>query len=79
MPAALSAIAAIELLSLTTLFRGDGVRSHNLLRKALSMGQTMGLLVNRNDPSGQMSGLLISNDEEKSKALASWGLFSFIT
>lgn len=78
-PHSLSTLAAVELLSLTALFQGQGARSSSLLRLALSMGQKVGLFLDMHDPAYLGGVLFASTGEDSARATASWGLFSFAT
>lgn len=68
-------VAAMELLSLTALFNGQGERSSRLLRQSIAMGQKLQLLPDRN--STLATSLPVTDEKSRAMAIVAWGLFCF--
>lgn len=75
----LTTLAAMELLALSALFRGQGAASSSLLRECLLMGQRLSLFSDGNDPAYNEKTPSTYSVEDAARATASWGMFSLAT
>ncbi|KAH7310441.1 hypothetical protein B0I35DRAFT_73701 [Stachybotrys elegans] len=76
-PDSLPNIQALQLLSLTTNFLGQGNISKELLRQSILMGTRMNLLISGED--SQLHTSFYQEDECRAASQTAWGLFSHAT